>query len=86
MNRLIPSGQQLIVDYTSFHPMIVAEAPSANIILLEVSKSDLEGITQVVLQSNTIRWGYDDPYAEPEEPEGWDPWEYTNSQSGAASS
>ena len=88
VNRLIPSGQQLIVDYTVFHPMIVAEGSSANIILLEVSKSDLEGITQVVLQSNTIRWRYDgaNPNAEPEEPEGWDPWEYTNSQSGAASS
>ncbi len=81
VNRLIPSGQQLIVDYTTFHPSIVADACTTNVILLEVSKSDLKGITQVVLQAHKIVWYADDP-----EPEGWNPWEYTNSQSGTASS
>ena len=82
VNRLIPSGEQLIVDYTVFVPSMLSEAPGVNVILLEVSKSDLEGITQVVMQTNnTIQWYADDP-----EPEGWDPWEYTNSQSGTASS
>lgn len=81
VNGLIPSGQQLIVDYTSFYPMIFGEATSSNTILLEVGKSDMEGITQIVLQSNEIHWMIEQP-----EPEGWDPWEYTNSFSGTNAS
>ena len=56
VNTITRSNQRLTIDYTTFTPMIYETAGGCFRVLLEVSKSDIDGITTIDLKQHEAQW------------------------------
>ena len=64
VDAITRSGRQLMVEYTTLHPMICEDVSGCFWTLLEIDKSDAAGITETVLKPHIIEQKVGDSYNE----------------------